>query len=158
MNSFDKTDLRILNALQQNGRLSNVELAERVALSPSPCLRRLKQLEDSGVIERYSAQLSPNKIGLGLQAYIRVTLAKNKEIRSAFELAVRDWEEVLSCFAMTGETDYILHAFFVDMDDFSHFILDTLLSRTGVLDAKSSFVLKEIKHTTSLPLKHILDN
>ncbi|MBQ9259427.1 MAG: Lrp/AsnC family transcriptional regulator, partial [Neisseriaceae bacterium] len=61
-------------------------------------------------------------------------------------------------FAMTGETDYILHAFFVDMDDFSHFILDTLLSRTGVLDAKSSFVLKEIKHTTSLPLKHILDN
>ncbi|MBR7003021.1 MAG: Lrp/AsnC family transcriptional regulator [Neisseriaceae bacterium] len=158
MNSFDKTDLRILNALQQNGRLSNVELAERVALSPSPCLRRLKQLEDSGVIERYSAQLSPNKIGLGLQAYIRVTLAKNKEIRAAFELAVRDWEEVLSCFAMTGETDYILHAFFVDMDDFSHFILDTLLSRTGVLDAKSSFVLKEIKHTTSLPLKHILDN
>ncbi|MBR3426123.1 MAG: Lrp/AsnC family transcriptional regulator, partial [Neisseriaceae bacterium] len=78
MNTFDKTDLRILNALQQNGRLSNVELAERVALSPSPCLRRLKQLEDSGVIERYSALLSPNKIGLGLQAYIRVTLAKNK--------------------------------------------------------------------------------
>ncbi|MDO5687684.1 MAG: Lrp/AsnC family transcriptional regulator [Neisseria sp.] len=158
MESFDKTDLRILNALQQNGRLSNVELAERVALSPSPCLRRLKQLEDAGVIERYAALLSPPSIGLGLQAFIRVTLAKNKEIRAAFELAVQDWEEVVSCLALTGETDYMLHAFFVDMEDFSHFILETLLSRTGVLDAKSSFVMKEIKHTTLLPLKHILDH
>ncbi len=158
MGPFDKTDLRILNALQQNGRLSNVELAERVALSPSPCLRRLKQLEDDGVIDRYAALLSPTRIGLGLQAFIRVTLAKNREIRSAFELAVRDWDEVLNCLALTGESDYILHAFFVDMESFSHFILETLLARAGVLDAKSSFVLKEIKHTTSLPLKHILDH
>lgn len=111
MGPFDKTDLRILNALQQNGRLSNVELAERVALSPSPCLRRLKQLEDDGVIDRYAALLSPTRIGLGLQAFIRVTLAKNREIRSAFELAVRDWDEVLNCLALTGESDYILHAF-----------------------------------------------
>ncbi|MBO7081908.1 MAG: Lrp/AsnC family transcriptional regulator [Neisseriaceae bacterium] len=154
---FDKTDLRILNALQQNGRLSNVELADRVALSPSPCLRRLKQLEDAGVIERYAALLSPKQVGLGIEVFINVTLAKNREIRSAFELAVRDWDEVLSCLALTGETDYLLHAYFVDMNDFSHFVLDVLLSRTGVLDAKSSFVLKNIKKSTSLPLKHVLE-
>ena len=152
---LDKIDLKILQVLQENGRLSNVELSERVALSPSPCLRRLKQLEDNGIIRRYAALLSPMSLGLGLQVMIRVTTDKAAQARGEFEGAVRTWTEVLSCFALTGESDYLLHAFFTNMDAFSHFVLDVLLSHNCVLDAKSSFVLKEIKSTTALPLGHL---
>lgn len=153
--TLDKTDLKILQVLQENGRLTNVELSERVALSPSPCLRRLKQLEDAGIIRRYAALLSPVSLQLGLQAFIRVSIDKSNESRAQFAAAVQTWSEVLSCFALTGETDYLLHTFFTDMEAFSHFVLDTLLSHPGVQDAKSSFVLKEIKHTTALPLTHL---
>ncbi|MCG7657263.1 Lrp/AsnC family transcriptional regulator [Wielerella bovis] len=152
---LDKTDLKILQVLQENGRLSNVELSERVALSPSPCLRRLKQLEDSGVIRQYAALLSPTALNLGLQVIIRVTTDKSVEARAEFSEAVQSWQEVLSCFALTGEADYLLHAFFTDMNAFSHFIMNVLLSHNGVVDAKSSFVLKEVKSTTSLPLTHL---
>ena len=152
---LDKIDLKILQVLQENGRLSNVELSERVALSPSPCLRRLKQLEDNGIIRRYAALLSPVSLGLGLQVMIRVTTDKTAQSRGEFESAVQTWSEVLGCFALTGESDYLLHAFFTDMNAFSHFVLDGLLSHSCVLDAKSSFVLKEIKSTTALPLLHL---
>lgn len=153
--TLDKTDLKILQVLQENGRLTNVELSERVALSPSPCLRRLKQLEDAGIIRKYAALLSPVAVELGLQAFIRVSISKAKVAREEFSAAVQTWPEVLSCFALTGETDYLLHAFFTDMNAFSHFVLDTLLSHEGVQDAQSSFVLKEIKNTTVLPLTHL---
>lgn len=153
--TLDKTDLKILQVLQENGRLTNVELSERVALSPSPCLRRLKQLEDAGIIRRYAALLSPVSVELGLQAFIRVSIDKAAAAREGFSEAVQEWPEVLSCFALTGETDYLLHAFFTDMNAFSHFVLETLLSHPGVQDAKSSFVLKEIKNTTALPLSHL---
>ena len=153
--TLDKTDLKILQVLQENGRLTNVELSERVALSPSPCLRRLKQLEDAGIIRKYAALLSPVAVELGLQAFIRVSISKAKVAREEFSAAVQTWPEVLSCFALTGETDYLLHAFFTDMNAFSHFVLDTLLSHEGVQDAQSSFVLKEIKITTALPLTHL---
>lgn len=152
---LDKIDLKILQELQSNGRLTNVELSERVALSPSPCLRRLKQLEDSGVIEQYVALLNPKNMGLGLQAFIRVALDKNHATRERFAETVQNWSEVLSCFAMTGETDYLLHVFFVDMEHYSHFVLDTLLTHQGVQDVKSSFVLNEIKKTTVLSLTHL---
>lgn len=152
---LDKTDLKILQVLQENGRLSNVELSERVALSPSPCLRRLKQLEDSGIIRRYAAMLSPAALKLGLQVFIRVSTDKSVEARASFAEAVQSWPQVLGCFALTGEADYLLHAFFTDMDAFSHFVLDVLLSHDYVQDAKSSFVLKEIKSTSALPLGHL---
>lgn len=152
---LDKIDLKILQVLQENGRLTNVELSERVALSPSPCLRRLKQLEDAGVIQRYAALLSPAAIELGLQAFIRVTLNKAGGGREKFDEAVQGWQEILSCFALTGETDYMLHAFFVDMEHFSHFVLEILLNQEGVQDARSSFVLREVKKTTALPLNHL---
>ena len=145
--NLDKTDLKILQVLQENGRLSKVELSEKVALSPSPCLRRLKQLEDAGIIQKYAAQLSPVSLGLGLQAFIRVSISKAKDAREDFSESVRAWPEVLSCFALTGETDYLLH-----------FVLDTLLSHHGVQDAQSSFVLKEIKNTTALPLVHLVQD
>ena len=153
--TLDKTDLKILQVLQENGRLTNVELSERVALSPSPCLRRLKQLEDAGIIRKYAALLSPVAVELGLQAFIRVSISKAKVAREEFSAAVQTWPEVLSCFALTGETDYLLHAFFTDMNAFSHFVLDTLLSHEGVQDAQSSFVLKEIKNPTALQLRHL---
>ena len=152
---LDKIDLKILQVLQGSGRLTNVELSERVALSPSPCLRRLKQLEDAGVIQRYAALLSPAAIELGLQAFIRVTLNKAGGGREKFDEAVQGWQEILSCFALTGETDYMLHAFFVDMEHFSHFVLEVLLNQEGVQDARSSFVLREVKKTTALPLNHL---
>ncbi|MDO4997649.1 MAG: Lrp/AsnC family transcriptional regulator [Neisseria sp.] len=153
--TLDKTDLKILQVLQSNGRLTNVELSERVALSPSPCLRRLKQLEDAGIIRQYAALLSPVHVNLSLQAFIRVSIDKASEAREQFADAVQTWPEVLSCFALTGETDYLLHTFFSDMNAFSRFVLETLLSHPGVQDAKSSFVLKEIKNTTALPLSHL---
>lgn len=156
--NLDKTDLKILNEIQLNGRLTNVELSERVALSPSPCLRRLKQLEESGVIQRYVALLNPDAIQLGLQVFIRVSIDKIGNARADFTQAVQQWPEVLSCLAMTGETDYLLHAFFTDMAAFSHFVLETLLTQPGVLDAKSSFVLKEIKNTTMLPLEQLYNH
>ncbi len=153
--TLDKTDLKILQVLQENGRLSNVELSERVALSPSPCLRRLKQLEESGLIRRYAALLSPAELNLGLQVFIRVSINKAADARDEFSAAVQKWDSVLSCYALTGETDYLLHAFFTDMNAFSNFVLNELLSHSCVWDAKSSFVLKEIKNTTSLPLEHL---
>lgn len=152
---LDKIDLKILHVLQENGRLSNVELSERVALSPSPCLRRLKHLEDMGIIQRYVALLSPNALYLGLQVMIHVSTNKSPEARQDFEQAVQSWNEVLGCFALTGDADYLLHAFFTDMQAFSNFVLNVLLSHTYVQDAKSSFVLKEIKNTTALPLAHL---
>lgn len=153
--AIDKTDLRILHVVQAEGRLTNVELSERVSLSPSPCLRRLKQLESEGYIRGYAALLSPQALKLGLQAFIRVSIDKSVAAREDFAQAVDLWPQVLSCFALTGETDYLLHAFFPDMTAFSHFVLDVLLSHPGVRDAKSSFVLDELKNTTALPLEHL---
>lgn len=152
---LDKTDLKILAVLQENGRLSNVELSERVALSPSPCLRRLKQLEDSGIIRQYAALLSPEAVGLGLEVVIRVSTSKQPKARAEFEESVKKWSSILSCFALTGEADFLLYAFFTDMNAFSHFILNDLLSLSSVQDVKSSFVLKKIKNSTALPLSHL---
>ncbi|MBI3146179.1 MAG: Lrp/AsnC family transcriptional regulator [Pseudogulbenkiania sp.] len=152
--TLDKTDLRILAELQLNGRLSNVELAERIALSPSPCLRRLKQLEESGVIRQYVALLDPARIGLGLQAFVRVMLEKRGNL-DLFIDAVQRWPEVINCYAMTGEMDYLLQVYFEDMEHFSRFVMDQLLQQPGIQDVKSSFVLKEFKRTAALPLEHL---
>ncbi|HJU72095.1 MAG TPA: Lrp/AsnC family transcriptional regulator, partial [Paucimonas sp.] len=113
---LDKTDRKILAILQTNGRLTNQEVAERVNLSPSPCLRRIKRLEDAGVIRQYVALLAPDKIGLGLLAYVNVRLEKHSETgsgstrspRADFSAAVANWPEVVACYAMTGEMDYLL--------------------------------------------------
>lgn len=159
--ALDKIDKKILEILQNNGRLSNQEVAERVNLSPSPCLRRIKRLEESGVIQQYVALLAPEKIGLGLLAYINVRLEKHsdasskaniKSPRSDFAASVELWPEVVACYAMTGEMDYLLRVRVEDMDHFSHFMMDILLKHSAVLDVKSSFALQQIKDTTALPL------
>jgi Lrp/AsnC family leucine-responsive transcriptional regulator len=158
---LDKTDRKILAILQADGRLTNQEIADRVNLSPSPCLRRIKRLEETGVIRQYVALLAPERIGLGLLAYVNVRLEKHSDApgaggsrspRADFAAAVENWPEVVACYAMTGEMDYLLRVHVEDMEHFSNFMMDTLLRHPAVLDVKSSFALKRIKDTTALPL------
>ncbi len=163
---LDKTDRRILAILQQDGRLSNQDVADRVSLSPSPCLRRIRRLEDAGVIRQYVALLDPAKIGLGLLAYVNVRLEKHSDGAAGasgarrptssphadFALSVANWPEVVACYAMTGEMDYLLRVHVEDMDHFSRFMMQTLLTHPAVADVKSSFALQRIKDTTALPL------
>ena len=157
---LDKTDRRILAVLQDNGRLSNQEVAEQVSLSPSPCLRRIRRLEQAGVIRKYVALLDADKLGLGLLAYVNVRLEKHGEggarsamsSRAAFAAAVMHWPEVIACHAMTGDMDYLLRVQVEDMEHFSRFMMDTLLRHPAVMDVKSSFALQQVKETTALPL------
>lgn len=151
--SLDRTDLRILDLLQGHGRLSNQEIAERVALSPSPCLRRIKRLEDAGVIRQYVALVDPERVGLGLLAYVSVKLEKRGKMpMEEFGAQVQGWPEVAACYAMTGDMDYLLRVHVRDLQHFSRFVLDQLLRQPGVVDVKSSFALARIKETTALPL------
>ncbi len=158
---LDKIDRKILSILQSDGRLSNQEVAERVSLSPSPCLRRIKRLEEAGVIRQYVALLAPERIGLGLLAYVNVRLEKHSDApgvsgshgsHADFAASVENWPEVVACYAMTGEMDYLLRVHVEDMEHFSRFVMETLLRHPAVLDVKSSFALKRIKDTTALPL------
>lgn len=151
---LDRTDLRILDVLQRHGRLSNQEVADRVSLSPSPCLRRIKRLEDSGVIRQYVALVDPEKVGLGLLAYVSVKLEKRGKMPiEDFGARVQSWPEVAACYAMTGEMDYLLRVHVEDLQHFSRFVMDQLLRQPGVVDVKSSFALSRIKETTALPLR-----
>lgn len=158
--NLDKIDRKILAILQQDGRLSNQEIAERVNLSPSPCLRRIRHLEEAGVIRQYVALLDPDKLGLGLLAYVNVRLEKHNDAapagarapRADFAASVANWPEVVACYAMTGEMDYLLRVHVEDMEHFSHFMMETLLKHPAVLDVKSSFALQRVKDTTALPL------
>jgi Lrp/AsnC family transcriptional regulator, leucine-responsive regulatory protein len=157
---LDKTDRKILAILQSDGRLSNQEVAERVSLSPSPCLRRVKNLEEAGVIRQYVALLDPDKVGLGLLAYVNVRLEKHGDTpagsvrspRADFAAAVENWPEVVACYAMTGEMDYLLRVHVANMEHFSRFMMETLLKHKAVQDVKSSFALQRIKETTALPV------
>jgi Lrp/AsnC family transcriptional regulator, leucine-responsive regulatory protein len=153
---LDRTDCRILQVLQADGRLSNVELAEKIALSPSPCLRRVKRLEQAGVIRSYAALVDPAKVGLGLLAFVRVTLdRKGRNTVDAFRRAVQEWPEVTDCYVMTGDMDFLLKILVEDLEHFSRFIMDRLLKQPGVIDAKSSFALETLKHDTALDLAHL---
>jgi len=153
MATLDRTDLRILTVLQSDGRITNAELAEKVSLSPSACLRRLQRLESEGVLTGYSAQVDPQSVGLGLQAFVRVQLSKHESaLVERFVALVNDWPEVVSCYALTGDMDYLLHVYVTDLQDFSRFLLDRLLNASGVADVNSSFVLRTVKHSSALPL------
>lgn len=150
---FDRTDLHLLAELQRRGRLTNAELAERVHLSASACLRRVQRLERSGVIAGYRAEVDPERIGLGLQAFVRVQLEKHDSGHvQRFTAAVHAWDEVVACHALTGDMDYLLHVVVEDLDHFSRFLLDRLLNASGVADVNSSFVLRTVKAFGGLPL------
>lgn len=153
---IDRIDLRILEVLQQDGRLSNQDIADRVALSPSPCLRRIRRLEEIGVIRQYVALLEPRRVGLGLLAYVNVKLEKRGTMpMDEFRASVHAWPEVVACYAMTGEMDYLLRVHVSDLAHFSRFVMERLLKQAGVVDVKSSFALERIKDTAALPLDQL---
>ena len=157
MHPLDKIDRQILRTLQADGRATYDQIAEQVSLSPSTVLRRVKRLEESGVIDRYVALVKPESVGLGLTAYINVRLEKNTESHKRnpmdlFRASVQSWPEVVECAALTGEMDYLLRLLVRDMAHYSAFIMDTLLKHPSVQDCKTSFVLDRVKSTTAVPL------
>ena len=154
--SLDRIDRKILESLQADGRLTNQDLAARVALSPSPCLRRVRALEEAGVIRQYVALLDPPRVGLGMLAYVTVKLEKKGKMPvDQFIRAVQGWPEVIACYSMTGYMDYLMRVQVEDLDHYSRFIMEKLLKQPGVIDIKSNFVLERVKDTTALPLAHL---
>ncbi|HZZ91654.1 MAG TPA: Lrp/AsnC family transcriptional regulator [Usitatibacter sp.] len=154
--ALNRTDRRLLELMQRDGHLTNLELAAKVHLSPSACLRRVRALEKAGVIRRYVAILDARKLGLGLMGFVTVKLEKRGRMPTdQFARAVKEWPEVMACHSLTGEMDYLLRVQVEDLDHFSRFVMESLLKHPGVIDVKSSFVLEEIKETTALPLSHL---
>lgn len=151
--AIDAIDLRILAELQQDGALTNVELARRVHLSPSPCLARVKALEAAGVIQRYVALASAKALGLGLNVFINISLKEqSKAALAEFELRIAEHDEVMECYLMTGESDYLIRVVVSDMEALERFILDQLTPIRGIEKIRSSFALKQVRYKTALPL------
>jgi len=153
---LDKFDLAILDALQKNASLTHQQLGEAVHLSPSQVSRRISRLQSNGVIRRTVALLDPARIGLGVRAISYVTLARHGEDEGlAFERDIASFPEVLDCFAVTGESDYILQIVAVSLNDLSESVLRRLTRIKGVQSIRSNIVLQSIKSSTELPLAHI---
>lgn len=154
---IDRTDRRILGEMQKNGRISNLELADAVGLSPTPCSRRVKRLEESGVIDRHVTLLNQSALGLKLTAIIGITMDRHTPERfERFEAAVRDYHEVVECSVVTGQSaDYLLRAVVPDMEYYEAFLLGKLTRIEGVTGVHSSFVLRRVISRTELPLDHI---
>ncbi|SDR90750.1 transcriptional regulator, AsnC family [Halopseudomonas litoralis] len=156
--NLDRYDLKILAALQHDSRISNQELAERIGLSPSPCSRRVKQLEDAGFITRQVALLAPKKLGLTLTVFVMIGMDRHTPDRFAgFEDTIRACPEVMDCSLVTGmEADYQLRVMVPDMDHYQQFLLGTLTRIEGVSSVRSSFVLNQVVSSTELPLNHLV--
>lgn len=155
---LDAIDYRILAALQEDGRMSNLDLADKVGLSPSPCSRRVHLLETDGVIRRYVALLDPATIDLPVHVFVNITLEKQIEASlETFERTVLERPEVLECYLMTGSFDYLLRVVVSDLAAYERFVLDHLTRIPGVASIKSSFALKQVQYRTALPLGHLAD-
>lgn len=157
MNRLDRYDLNILTELQRDARLSNQELAERIGLSPSPCSRRVKQLEDDGYILRQVALLDRKSLGLTLTAHVLIGMDRHTPERfEHFEQIISQHPEVLECSLITGmDADYQLKVVVPDMDRYQQFLLGTLTRIEGVSSVRSSFVLRQVLSSTELPLGHL---
>lgn len=150
---LDTLDLRILNELQRDGGLSNVALAQRVGLSPSPCLARVKALQASGVIRQYVALLDAQQLGLNLNVFISISLKQQtRAALEAFEARVCAREEVMECYLMTGDADYLIRVALPDMAALERFILEQLSPMKEIEKIRSSFALKQVRYKTALPL------
>lgn len=153
---FDAYDRRLLAAIQDNGRLSNVELAERVHLSASQCQRRLKKLEGAGVIRGYAALLDRREVGLRVMAFVNVSLEKHgTDPAREFSRTIDDFPEVLECWAVSGDSDYLMRVVSRDLESFSNFLLHELLGMPMVASVRSNILLQRIKETTTLPLDQL---
>ncbi|WP_176594198.1 Lrp/AsnC family transcriptional regulator [Sphingobium sp. EM0848] len=153
MMKIDDLDRKILAELQDNGRMTNQELSERVGLSPSPCLRRLKQLEADKVITRYVALVDPDSVGLGVTAFVRIRLDRQDDRQlTIFEEAVAGFPEVMECYLMTGDADYQLRVLVDDLRAFEDFLRYKLTRIAGVSQLTTSFALRPVVYKTALPL------
>lgn len=151
--NLDAIDLKILKELQRDSGISNVELAKRISLSPSPTLARVKMLETEKVISRYVALVDPPALGLKVNVFIQVSLEKQESGALAqFEAAVSRFEEVLEVYLMTGDADYLLRLVVPDIQALERFILNHLTKIPGIRNIRSSFALKQVKYKTALPL------
>lgn len=151
---LDELDRRILERLQRDARISNADLAKEVGLSPSPCLRRVRELERSGVIRRHVTLLDPSRVGLPLSVFVQVTLERQVErALDVFERAMLDRPEVMECYLMTGDSDYLLRVVVADVTAYEAFLKNHLTRVPGVASIKSSFALNQVKYGTALPLR-----
>ena len=151
--TLDAIDRRLLAALQENGRLSATELSEKVGLTTSPCLRRIRQLEQEGVIKGYSTVVDQTKVGLPVSVFVSIKLERQREdTMQRFEAAIRRWPEVVECYLMTGTRDYLLRVVARDLTDYERFLKQTLTRLDGVASIESSFALAQVKHSAALPI------
>ena len=151
--TLDKFDRSILSALQKDGRISNVDLAELVSLSESACLRRVRRLEDKGFIEKYAALLDQRQAGLSGNVFVHIALHREEQSElAAFEAAVQNLPEVMECYLMTGEFDYLLRVVVSDMADFERVHNESLTRLPGVARVNSSVAIRTVRKTTELPL------
>ncbi|MBM10066.1 MAG: ArsR family transcriptional regulator [Magnetovibrio sp.] len=152
--TIDKIDREILVALQADARLRNVELAKRVGLSASPCLRRVRRLKDLGVIREFTTLVDPEAVGVPVSVFIQVTLERQIEHSlESFEAQIVRWPEVMECYLMTGDSDYLLRVVAADLTAYQEFLMNKLTRVEGVASIKSSFALKRIVYRTALPVE-----
>jgi Lrp/AsnC family leucine-responsive transcriptional regulator len=155
--SYDGFDLHILRALQDEGRLANAELADRIHLSPTPCLRRVKALQREGVILGYQARLDREKVGLGLTILVGVKVDGHTGANeTAIEDVFRGMPEVVSCHLVSGEYDFLLECVFPDMARYEQFLVGRLIKLPMVKDVRSTFVIRTVKSGAPLPLDHLM--
>ena len=154
--SLDKIDLEILKSLQEDGRLTNVELASKVALSPSPCLRRVKNLEESGVIGGYQASVNRKTVGLGMTVFVEMRVAKQNKAQILDIIdKVTTQPEVVSCHLVSGQSDILAEVVVPSLEAYDDFLSDFLMSLEGVEDIRSNFAIRTLKANGALPLQHL---
>lgn len=150
---LDEFDLKILRLLQENGRVTTIELAEQVGLSPTPCARRVKRMEDEGLISGYVTLLNAGRLGAGLSVFVNVRLrSQTPKAFETFEAAIRRMPEVVECYLLTGNYDYLLHVRVADVDAYRFFIRSRLIAIEGIVETQSSVALEQTKYTTAIPL------
>ena len=153
--TMDRTDFKILHHLQNNGRISNAELADLVGLSPSPCLRRVKALEQAGIIKRYAAIVDAKAVGLPISIFVNVSLLRQERSSlEKFEEQIAKYAEIMECYLMTGSFDYVLRIVVPDLDSYERFLAEKLTRTPGVANIQSSFTLKQVVYKTELPLQN----
>ena len=152
---LDAIDRKILALLQEDGRLSLAALAEKVGLSPSPCLRRVRLMEKAGIIARYVAVLNQREVGLPVSVFVSIKLeSQREEALTKFGRAIARWPEVLECYLMTGPRDYLLRVVVADLSAYEQFLKTKLTRLDGIASIESSFALEQVKYTTALPLDY----
>ncbi|EMM7969450.1 TPA: Bkd operon transcriptional regulator BkdR [Pseudomonas aeruginosa] len=153
MRALDRTDIGILNRLQEDARITNAELARSVNLSSTPCFNRVKAMEELGLIRQQVTLLAPELLGLNVNVFIHVSLEKQViDALARFENAIAERPEVMECYLMTGDADYLLRVLVPDIQALERFILDHLTKIPGVANIRSSFALKQVRYKTALPL------